>query len=261
MKEPKNFLARWSRRKRGAAAESRSIASQERIPEPLVPAGTQSQTAQAEQATLDSRLRGNERAWEAVSPEAKQPELADPAFDISKLPSIESITAETDIRAFLAPGVPPELTRAALRRAWSADPAIRDYVGLSENAWDFNAPDSAPGFGALQMTDELRRQIARMLGGSSAESADRPASNSTEGTEKQPSAETSVGLAATQKPSVPAVHSEANKGSTPAAEEPRGHDALLQRKTEGDAALQHGAEESEAPQPVARRGHGRALPG
>ena len=37
-----------------------------------------------------------------------------------------SITAATDIRAFLAPGVPAELTRAALRRAWTADPAIRD---------------------------------------------------------------------------------------------------------------------------------------
>jgi Protein of unknown function (DUF3306) len=45
-------------------------------------------------------------------------ESAEPAFDVTKLPPIESITADSDIRAFLAPGVPPELTRAALRRAW-----------------------------------------------------------------------------------------------------------------------------------------------
>ena len=50
------------------------------------------------------------------------------------LPATESITADTDIRAFLAPGIPAHLTRAALRRAWAADPAIRDFVGLAENA-------------------------------------------------------------------------------------------------------------------------------
>ena len=44
---------------------------------------------------------------------------------------IESITADTDIRAFLAPGVPVQLTRAALRRVWETDPAIRDFVGLA----------------------------------------------------------------------------------------------------------------------------------
>jgi hypothetical protein len=41
------------------------------------------------------------------------------------------------------------LTRAALRRAWSADQAIRDFIGLSENSWDFNAPEGVPGFGSL----------------------------------------------------------------------------------------------------------------
>ena len=85
-------------------------------------------------------------------------------FDLTKLPPIESITAESDIRAFLAPGVPLELTRAALRRAWAADPKIRDFIGLSENAWDFNAPGAIHGFGPLEMTDELRDRIAQMVG-------------------------------------------------------------------------------------------------
>ena len=87
-----------------------------------------------------------------------------PAFDVTQLPSLESIAAETDIRAFLAPGVPPELTRAALRRAWAADPQIRDFVGLAEYAWDFTAPDSMAGFGPLEMTDELRRAVIDMVG-------------------------------------------------------------------------------------------------
>jgi hypothetical protein len=57
--------------------------------------------------------------------------------------------------------VPPELTLAALRRAWSADPAIRDFIGLSENAWDFNASYGVPGFGSLDL-EEVRRIVAQV---------------------------------------------------------------------------------------------------
>jgi hypothetical protein len=49
------------------------------------------------------------------------------------LPSIESIRAGSDIRGFLAAGVPVELTRAALRRAWMTDPAIHDFVDQTES--------------------------------------------------------------------------------------------------------------------------------
>ena len=58
---------------------------------------------------------------------------------------------------------PPDLTRAALRRAWSADPSIRDFIGLSENSWDFNAPGGVPGFGSLTAED-ARRLLARAMG-------------------------------------------------------------------------------------------------
>src|SRR5438874_8343666 len=146
MRDRETFLERWSRRKRGAAPSGDADASAQ----PPADAG-QSGTKRAE-----------EKATALASP-TSQDKSAGPAadipFDLTKLPPLESITAETDIRAYLAPGVPVELTRAALRRAWAADPKIRDFVGLSENAWDFNAPGGAPGFGPLQMTDELRRQV------------------------------------------------------------------------------------------------------
>ena len=77
------------------------------------------------------------------------PSPTESPFDAANLPPIESIGAASDIRPFLAPGVPADLTRAALRRAWSTDPAIRDFIGLSENSWDFNAQDGVPGFGSL----------------------------------------------------------------------------------------------------------------
>ena len=82
----------------------------------------------------------------------------------ASLPPVESITSLSDITAFLREGVPAELTRAALRRVWTADPAIRDFIGLAENAWDFTDPNAMPGFGPLEDTDEVRRMIARVVG-------------------------------------------------------------------------------------------------
>jgi hypothetical protein len=74
-------------------------------------------------------------------------------FDPTSMPLIDSITADTDIVAFLKPDVPTELTRAALRRAWRSDPAIRDFIGIADNQWDFNDPNGISGFGPLDATE------------------------------------------------------------------------------------------------------------
>jgi hypothetical protein len=74
-------------------------------------------------------------------------------FDPVSLPSIDAIAADTDIVAFLKSGVPTELRRAALRRAWTSDPAIRDFIGIAENQWDFNDPNGISGFGRLDATE------------------------------------------------------------------------------------------------------------
>jgi hypothetical protein len=71
------------------------------------------------------------------------------AFDRDTLPSLEAIDAQTDIKVFLQSWVPEELRVAALRRAWTQDPAIRDFVGLQEMDWDFSDPDSVLGFDEL----------------------------------------------------------------------------------------------------------------
>lgn len=129
MSEPESALQRWSRRKRRAAADRR------------------------ERATPEN---------DAGSAAAVRPSETEPPVDPASLPPIEALDAGSDIRAFLAAGVPAELTRAALRRAWSADPAIRDFIGLSENSWDFNAPDGVAGFGLLSAED-VRRLLERLL--------------------------------------------------------------------------------------------------
>ncbi|MCK1735630.1 DUF3306 domain-containing protein [Bradyrhizobium sp. 138] len=123
------FLARWSRRKREARAE------------PATPA--------AAQPTPPLEVKNDESE-----------------IDLSSLPSIDEIDAATDITAFLSKGIPQELGRAALRRAWAADPAIRDFIGLAENAWDFNDPTAMPGFGPLDCSsEELAALVDRIVGG------------------------------------------------------------------------------------------------
>ena len=142
MREPEdseeNFLQRWSRRK--SAAEARA------------PEGTEPPFSERTDADTSIPSRA-----------AAKSETDLPAFDPATLPPIESITAASDIGAFLAPGVPEALTRAALRRVWVTDPAIRDFIGLAENQWDFTKPDSVPGFGSLELTPELRRMVAGLF--------------------------------------------------------------------------------------------------
>lgn len=149
MSEHETFLARWTRRKRDAATSPAEAPRSQRE------AG---EIAQTTPETTDIAPTAG-----APTSQTETPAPA-PAFDPESLPPLETITAQSDIRAFLGPGVPAELTRAALRRAWSADPAIRDFIGIAENQWDFTASDAMPGFGPLADSDEVRKIVARVFG-------------------------------------------------------------------------------------------------
>jgi hypothetical protein len=133
MTEPDNFIQRWSRLKRESDIERETATSRNGFAiEPIEPGSVCPETAAA-------LLRIDAAAGEP--------------FDSSGLPSIEAITAHTDVRGFLQSHVPAELTRAALRKAWTSDPAIRDFIGIAENQWDFNDPNAIAGFGPLVVTD------------------------------------------------------------------------------------------------------------
>lgn len=113
--DPEGFLARWSRRKREAALEP---------DEPLA-----------------------EETGAAAQPEeTEEPE---------PLPPIDSLGADSDYTRFLAAGVPEEVKRLALRRAWVSDPKIAEFRGFGEYDWDFNAP----GYGQLLPTDDVQRLV------------------------------------------------------------------------------------------------------
>ncbi len=233
MSEPENFLSRWARLKRQRAADAADGAA--------TPEGAPAET-EAKEPRADTQP-----TEDATAP------AAEPAFDIAKLPPIESITATTDIRAFLAPGVPPDLMRAALRRAWVADPTIRDFVGIAENQWDFNDPNAIPGFGSLGPLDDVRRLVAQVIG-------NPPAAPEHAGTEK-PSALAGPGgesIAAEARESV------ATEGHLLRSENAQ-HPGIAPGESDGDqsAATQQSGAREPSPAPAdapPRRQHGGALP-
>jgi hypothetical protein len=253
MSEPENFIARWSRRKRAAAQDVEATTPAEATTSAAAP------DAAAESAPEPQR-DDNDAALARSGPSETPPS----AFDLTKLPPIETITAESDIRAFLAPGVPTELARAALRRAWAADPKIRDFVGLADYDWDFNTPGAMAGFGSLEMTDELRQQITRMVGRSLAnETTGGPAQTPAEVQGKPSPAETSAESVATAA-EVPTQHVQSNAGTSQnerigAHREPHSSGALPQR-SEVDIASQNDRKNSDNDQLIEKRPHGRALP-
>jgi hypothetical protein len=215
MSEHESFLSRWSRLKRESGREG---IDDDETPVDIVP-----------------------------STEAG---LA-PAFDPATLPPIESIVADSDVRPFLAAGVPPELTRAALRSAWAADPAIRDFIGIAESQWDFNQPDAIPGFGPLAIAEYRRALEAQALAGfrvadGKGESPDQPERPAAADIDAHSwSAEELRNFAAAPADSFP----DADSGGRVA------------EVTGGQSGIPNRASEPETtPGPGARRLHGGALP-
>ncbi len=218
MSEPEKFIDRWSRRKRKAAD----------LPTSDSPAPIEAKNAAAASAPP-----------------------AEPPFDPASLPPIESISAESDIRAFLKPGVPPDLSRAALRRAWSADPAIRDFVGLVENGWDFNDPNGIPGFGPIA-ADEVVRLLAQLVGA--------PPASAETGAPQQ--AAQALGNAEQNSPAIvdSGQTQRLSQNQPPPKQEVAAakHDSV--QSGEEDAALQNNLDDREDVPRSRPRGHGGALP-
>ena len=128
MTDKEAFLSRWSQRKRQIAEEAR-------------------------------------KAAEAAPATTPEPEAEDEPFDLSLLPDLEVLTAQTDMSLFLRKGVPDELRNAALRKIWALDPAIRDYVGDAlDYAWDWNAPGGVPGGGELGVGFDTAKMVAQIFG-------------------------------------------------------------------------------------------------
>jgi Protein of unknown function (DUF3306) len=206
------FLRRWSRLKRESAAELAA--------------------------------RSEDEAADAVPP-LRDPNSA-PAIDPSSLPTIDSISAESTIGAFLRAGVPDDLMRAALRKAWTSDPTIRDFIGIAENQWDFNAEGAIAGFGSLSAEEYARHLAALALraAGSTAAPEPRDADVSASGGAVAPRESTN----APPLTIPPAAAPHSDPVARPAPGESPAATSMPARLSESRGALQ------------ARRTHGSALP-
>lgn len=108
-----------------------------------------------------SRLKREAEERPPVEEPAPPP---DPVVEVETerepLPPIESLGADSDYTRFLAPDVPAEVARLALRKAWVSDPKIADFRGFAEYDWDCNAP----GYGALRPTDNIAELLDAVFG-------------------------------------------------------------------------------------------------
>jgi hypothetical protein len=221
MSEDENVLARWSRRK-------------------------------TERARRDGKKQAPE---DAETSRPAQPDATDAcpsaAFDISILPPLESIVAGSDVRAFLQAGVPAALTRAALRRAWSTDPSIRDFIEMAENQWDFANPDTIPGFGSLTGADDIQQLVARALGDWGDDQQAIAEGNAGRGpthpSEKDPESSAAV----RSEPDADFSDVASDRASTPLSERE------IARAPQHN---EHTVPSAPHPGPRRRRGHGGALP-
>jgi hypothetical protein len=163
MTEPENFLKRWSQRKLAERERSKDEHATNQN------ASVEHDALAAEPPQIDGMVKAS-----------------DETFDLADLPPIDSIAANTDVTAFLRPGVPPDLTRAALRRAWTSDPAIRDFVGPVENGWDFNDPSAMAGFGTIT-ADEVAQLASKIIGEPMRAISDPPPAKTIEDDTAEPS--------------------------------------------------------------------------
>lgn len=131
----KNFLSRWSQRKREA-----------KLPE------------------IDRAVVEADGAAEA-KPAPTFEVASDQEFDFSSLPKLEEITETTDITGFLRKGVPESLRNAVLRKSWALDPAIRNYVNPAlDYAYDWNTPGGVPGSSELAAGTDIAKMVLQIMG-------------------------------------------------------------------------------------------------
>ena len=138
-----DFLSRWSRRKREVVQAE--VPEEQAMPAP-----------QPEEEALPATVDEDRLEENALGDEA-----------IAALPSLDSLTAETDLTQFLRAGVPQVLRNAALRRMWSIDPSIRDYLSEArEYAFDWHIPGAVPGTGPMLPTDDIAGMVRDIFSGS-----------------------------------------------------------------------------------------------
>jgi hypothetical protein len=88
------------------------------------------------------------------APKAAPTEEKKEPLDLSKLPSVDSLTRDSDYTVFMQPGVPDDLRAKALRRLWQTSPELAGPDLMDMHAFDYTGVDGprplvAPALNAL----------------------------------------------------------------------------------------------------------------
>lgn len=112
------FLQRWARRKADAAKPTAEQAA--------------SETAGVDATTIETAALPQ---TPEARPEDKRGEPEE--IDLSALPDIDSLDADSDFSVFMRNGIPEALQKRALQKLWRLDPAFSHIDGLLEYGEDF----------------------------------------------------------------------------------------------------------------------------
>ena len=181
------------------------------------------------------------------------------AEDIAALPRIEELTAETDLTQFLRRGVPALLRQQALRRMWSLDPAIRDFVGEARDySYDWNVPGGVPVSGPLGPGDDAEATLSRMFSRLRAdiqEDDDEPRDNG--GVPSDRSAPDQVARATAEEDRPPLSHSDQPDAVSTAEDDEKRQAALIEAAAHPPPPT---AADARSGEPRRSRRHGSAIP-
>ncbi|KQT90306.1 DUF3306 domain-containing protein [Methylobacterium sp. Leaf466] len=236
-----DFLSRWSRRKR-------EIVREEAPPELPTP---DSSEREAPPGPGDEPLAAASADDEAHAGIGDMGDMAGIDEDaVAALPSLDSLTADSDLAPFLKAGVPQVLRNAAMRRMWSLDPGIRDYLGEArEYAFDWHIPGAVPGTGPMLPTDDIAGMVRQIFAGA------KPR------VEVEAEAEVEALPNDADADAVSPVDADAPVQTTPAAIAPPAPPPAMEPERPGpELASQREPELEKGPSQARLRRHGGALP-
>ncbi len=147
---PGGFLSRWSRRKRRGKPRLRGgaapLLSEQRVP-----------TEETDRAVAGTPATEQDLAPGATAALATLPANSEGAAPgPPELPSIESLSEDSDYSVFMNEGVPEDLRRLALRKLWRLTPGVRD--GLDDYDDDYTIAEWVRE--AIPGADQVGRELS-----------------------------------------------------------------------------------------------------
>jgi Protein of unknown function (DUF3306) len=216
------FLSRWSRLKQ-----------ETKRPDPVELPAASPEEAQAVEPALSA--------------------MSEPAPEAPPLPSLDDITPGADVAAFFQKHVPEALRTAALRKLWVTDPDIKGFIEMADYQWDFNNPDSIPGWASKLENVDVKAMVDRIF---NVLPDAKPASD------EPPDPELPQDAAADDAPArVETARGDVRISSDFSIDSMSSHtfDGCGKTTGEADAAMRENTSESRGYSPMRKR-HGSALP-